>query len=545
MKNMSVRLTVKDEGYDVYAPMEGQTWGYRYGPSIMVYDDRRADAWFASPGALGEADWFTYRRTEDGGKTWSDEKVVLTPTADSMDLFSVCDPAVIRFGGYYYIGYTSTIFTQGGGVCNNGFVARSKNPDGPFEKWTGDGWGEQRMTEDGELRWMGKPAPIIYFDGEWKAWGEGEFSFVVSNGVLYIYYTKTSNRADGSRYSRTMVATADAPDENWPAHIRQRGVAAERSGGGHDSFDVVYSDEYGKFIAISTDKRFTEDSMLAIYESDNGLRFRRCNELRANVGWMCHNSGISGDELHHVKAGDLKLLGYAYGNKWGFWGTRFHEYSLSKYYGSYSENDIKSVARQVVPKPRREPFSINLMPSVTPPRFYRMREGEELDLGFIWLDSAYSHHKAENVTIDNYDRGTVEINGTHVTAKNVGYTFADAKTPDGVTAEILIYVYPKDFDFSEDGKYPVSVGAVQETYRLNLKENELKQIRVLIQYSNGSWKETGDAADGVVYFGYNEDLISVDRNGMIRTKGAVGETRVTASVGSFEVTYRIKINKQL
>ena len=401
------------------------------------------------------------------------------------------------------------------------------------------------MTEDGELRWMGKPAPVIYFDGDRAAWGEGEFSFVVSNGVLYIYYTKTSKRQNGERYSYTMVATADASDPDWPAHIRQRGVAAVRSGGGNDSFDVVFSDELGKFIAISTDRRFTKDSVLAIYESDNGLRFRRCNELRVNVGWMCHNSGIAGDELHHVKKGDLKLLGYAYGDKWGFWGTRFHEYTLSKYNGFYSEADKPAVERAVVPKPKREPFSINLMPSVTPPRFYRMREGEELDLDFIRLDSAYSHYKAENVTIGNYDRSVIEAEGTHIKAKKVGYTYADADAGDGITAEILIYVYPAGFDFSEDGKYPVSVGAVQETYRLNLKENELKQIRVLIQYSNGSWKETGDAADGVVYFGYNEDLISVDRNGMIRTKGAVGETRVTASVGSFEVTYRIKINKQL
>ncbi|MBR4256583.1 MAG: hypothetical protein IKQ18_05410, partial [Clostridia bacterium] len=363
MKNMGIKIVLKDEGYDVYAPMEGQTWGYRYGPSIMCYDDKRADAWFASPGALGEADWFTYRHTEDGGKTWSDEKVVLTPTADSMDLFSVCDPAVIKFGGWYYIGYTSTIFTDNGGVCNNGFVARSKNPDGPFEKWTGDGWGEQRITADGELKWMGKPAPIIYFDGEWSAWGMGEFSFVVSNDVLYIYYTKTSRRADGGRISQTLVATADATDENWPGKIRQRGVAAERSSGGNDSFDVVYSDEYGKFIAISTDRRFTRDSMLAIYESNNGLRFRRCNELRTNVGFMCHNSGISGDELHHVKKNDLKLLGYAYGDKWGFWGTRFHEYTVQKHYGFYSEADKPAVERPVVPKPKREPFAINVMPN--------------------------------------------------------------------------------------------------------------------------------------------------------------------------------------
>lgn len=543
MKNMGIKLVVKDEGYDIYAPMEHQTWGYRYGPSIMVYDDRRADAWFASPGALGEADWFTYRHTEDGGKTWTDEKVVLTPTADSMDLFSVCDPAVVKFGGYYYIGYTSTIFVEGGGVCNNAFVARSKNPDGPFEKWTGDGWGEQRTTTDGILKWMGKPAPIIYFDGDSAAWGEGEPSFVVLNDVLYIYYTKTSKRADGSRISQTLVATADATDENWPANIRQRGVAAERSGGGNDSFDVVYSEEFGKFIAISTDLRFTKDSMLAIYESNNGLRFRRCCELRDKIGYMCHNSGISGDELHHIKKNDLKLLGYAYGDKWGFWGTRFHEYDVVKHYGKYSELDKNAVERPVIPKPKREPFPINVMPEITPPRFCKLHKGESKEINFIWLDSAYKHYKVDKISFSNYDKDIIDIDGMTVKAKRVGYTYANAKTPDGFDAEILIYVYPEDFDFSEENKYPVSVMPVQDAYKITLKENELKQLRVIVQYSNGTWAETGKAADGVVFYGYNGDLISIDENGLVRAKNTPGTTTVTVGMGAFEVKYKVKITK--
>ena len=544
MKNMSIRLVVKDEGYDVYAPMEGQTWGYRYGPSIMVYDDRRADAWFASPGALGEADWFTYRHTEDGGKTWSDEVVVLTPTADSMDLFSVCDPAVIKFGGYYYIGYTSTIFTEGGGVCNNGFVARSKNPDGPFEKWTGDGWGEQRSTEDGELRWMGKPAPVIYFDGDSAAWGEGEFSFVLVNDVLYIYYTKTSVREDGKRYSRTMVATADATDPDWPANIRQRGVAAERTSTGNDSFDVVYSDEFGKFIAISTDKRFTADSMLAIYESDNGLRFRRCNELREKLGYMCHNSGIAGDEHHHVKKGDLHLLGYAYGNKWGFWGTRFHEYSIKKSNAFYSETDKKSEERPVVPKPRKALHSITVMPKTMPPRYYRLREGECVDVQIVSFDSTYTASPSGPVRFGNYDGSVVKIDGLTVTGLHTGYTFADVTAEDGRSAEVLFYVYPAGFDFSEEGKYPVSVQPVKDEYRIGLEEYERKQLRVIVQYSNGTWAETGKASDGVAFSGYNEELISVSENGMITTKGQTGNTRVTVSVGDLSVTYKIKISKR-
>ena len=51
MKNMKkhFRLRLPDEGCDIYAPCEGMTWSYRYGPSIMVRDGI-CEAWFASPG---------------------------------------------------------------------------------------------------------------------------------------------------------------------------------------------------------------------------------------------------------------------------------------------------------------------------------------------------------------------------------------------------------------------------------------------------------------------------------------------------------------
>ena len=64
------KLCLPDEGMDIYAPCEGMGWGYRYGPSIMVHDGI-CEAWFASPGAAGEADWFTYKKSLDGGKTWT------------------------------------------------------------------------------------------------------------------------------------------------------------------------------------------------------------------------------------------------------------------------------------------------------------------------------------------------------------------------------------------------------------------------------------------------------------------------------------------
>lgn len=79
MKDKHFKLILEDEGMDVYMPRDTQDWGYRYGPSIMVHDGI-AEAWFATPGDGYEADWFSYRRSEDGGKTWSYEKVMMAPT---------------------------------------------------------------------------------------------------------------------------------------------------------------------------------------------------------------------------------------------------------------------------------------------------------------------------------------------------------------------------------------------------------------------------------------------------------------------------------
>ena len=54
------KLQIPDAGMDVYMPRETQSWGYRYGPSIMVEGDV-CRTWLASPGDCFEADWFTYR----------------------------------------------------------------------------------------------------------------------------------------------------------------------------------------------------------------------------------------------------------------------------------------------------------------------------------------------------------------------------------------------------------------------------------------------------------------------------------------------------
>lgn len=166
-----IQIDTLDEGFDTFQPVgfEGYA-GYRYGPSMILNSSGSLDVWSASNGPGDFIDIVNYKRYSADFKTSTKEVTALTPTAESYDCEDVpcaCDPGVIKFGGWYYIGYST----------NHTCVARSRNPEGPFtEKWTGDGWGVL-------------PAPIIIYDGTPGYFGAAEPSFVVMGDTLYIYYT--------------------------------------------------------------------------------------------------------------------------------------------------------------------------------------------------------------------------------------------------------------------------------------------------------------------------------------------------------------------
>ncbi len=549
MKNKHLRLRLVDDGCDVFAPREGKTWGYRYGPSIIQYGDGRIDAWFASPGGCGvEADWFTYRHSDDDGATWTDEKVVMYPTPDSMDLFSVCDPAVIIMDGWYYMGYTSTIFVDGGGVCNNAFVARSRRPDGPWYKWTGTGWGEERETIDdnGEpatLHWQGLPAPIIYYDEPWQNWGAGEPSFVRVGDTLYMYYTWTSKDKDGNPFSQTRVATADlTAGDNWPATLTPRGIAIRRPGGGCDSCDVVYVDEAEKFLILCTDKRFTTDSRLAVYESDDGLTFTRVCEVRTNVGEKCHNCGIAGGPDRHVSLHDKIAVAYAYGSQWGYWGTRFQKAVLDLVdEPDFSDADKPSAAWPVQAWPMPEkPWPIHI---TTKPHYHVRKVSQgAFDVDLKWLDTAYNVNTcpADEVSVAAYDPTVVRFDGLTCTPLRPGYTYAVAHW-QGHTVEFPVFVPTEDTpDRDPKTRKLVRFTPQVAEYTLYLAEKEVKQVRGCGVYSDGSWFEVYKPEAGVTLSGYDETLLAAGPEATF-TALAVGSTPLTVSCQGLSFTVQVNI----
>ena len=305
-ETISLKVEAVNEGNVIFHTSQGF---YRYGPSIMEYEDGSMDMWMSSPGNSGSQwDWITYRHSDDG-VNWSSEQIVLRPTPGSKDQCSVCDPGVIYFNGYYYLAYTGTDYYEGKGSYNMAFVSRSENPYGPFEKWNGSGWG-------------GNPEPFIYYDGGKDNWGIGEVSFVIYENDLCIYYTYIDIRD-----SYIGLYKADLVD-NWPGLLRDKGPVLYSAD--HDSVEIVYDENLDIFLAFTMEGRMMEGSRLVLYESNNGKDFHKTNSTKEYIEDHAHNLGIAKSSEGFVDTSKELLIGYAYGPDWGRWDLKVQNLKVTQ-----------------------------------------------------------------------------------------------------------------------------------------------------------------------------------------------------------------------
>ncbi|MBE7067187.1 MAG: hypothetical protein E7385_06515 [Ruminococcaceae bacterium] len=544
--NTHVTFTVDEEGFNVYAPYEGKG-GYRYGPSIMYYPDGSVDAWFASKGISGEWDWFTYKHSDDGGKTWSDEKVMLQPTGGSYDQNSVCDPGVIYFNGYYYIGYTSTAEDVG---LNNIFVARSENPDGPFEKWNGKGWG-------------GNPAPIIYFDEYDTYWGAGEPSFVVLEDTLYIYYTWICPEGD-----LMMVATADATSENWPATMEVQGVAHKRLGNfREDSCDVVYIEDLGKFVAFSTYERFTEDSGICVLESNDGIHFTQTDIIRTGTMQNLHNIGIAKRSDGHIQLDDeICFVGYAYGEgrSWAKWATRFQNITIKYYEGDIKQTDVNGKGIPADEYFLTVPENLKTIGITTKgvDRSVNICEEFQSTIKLFTVSEIMKLKELEdikNVKITGYDSSIISVKGLEITAISPGTTHLLIQYKDFYTT-VTVNVYD-DVLYEISNTIIESFTPINENITIELNPSDgfthIKQIRGYVVFRNHSWGEAFNRPASefpnksspkvprekfeMTFEVADPEIVSVDSRGRVFPK-ALGTTKVTVTITgglSFTVTVNV------
>ncbi len=533
-------VSVLDTGYDIYKRVRGNEYGYRYGCTYLYNDDGSVDAYFACIGIVNEQlgmnewDWISYRHSPDGGKTWEPERVVLTPTHGSQDSYSLCDPGVAYFGGYYYLAYTSTMNSLG--MCNNIYIARSKNPDGPFEKWNGSGWGGY------------DPQPIFYYDESYETFGIGEPSLVELNGTLYIYYTSMSPAGD-----YTMVATADATDENWPLTLVNHGVATTGRSI-TDSLDVKYVEEWGKFIAVAAGDRMQASSWLGLYESTDGLHFELVDCARENTYGFMHNVGISSRPNGHIKlAEDAALLCviYAYGEGWGTWNTRSQPISLAL----AEENDM--VSERMKACLADEGLRDTLLP-VAQRHVTMLRTDEDVytvtadtaqfRIRLYQFDTYFNRSELRRGSTDGveflvYDESVVTIDGANLlaTVKGVGTTAVAVRY--GGATQIFHVTVTEEALGTGNASTLISVEPIHD-YTVYIGEQLWRhpQIRVALRYGDGSYKEAlvEDVGLSVTYTGYDKSIISVDAQGNV-TALAIGETEVTVTVKGKSCTVKVTV----
>lgn len=534
-----INLSLKpDTGYDIFVPYK-TSYSYRYGPSIIVNEDGSIDSYYAGLGSQGsgslhfgggykEWDHITYTHITPEGEILP-EKTVLQPTPDSYDFLSCCDPGAVYFNGYYYIGYTSTIHRTG--LCNNVFVARSKNPDGPYEKWNGSGWG-------------GDASPIMMYDGSNLLWGEGEPAFVELDGTLYIYYT-----LKGQHGFKTMVATADSTDENWPLTLVKRGAALEQ-GNAQSGADFKYVESQRKFVGIAVENSFQENSCIRIFESLDGITYTETQKIYENVYKYAHNIGISGDKYGHIKDQDNVYIAYAYADapqseNWGQWATYMMEVDITVSKNALTTdsgvNEFHQFDTQEVGEWRTIAVS-NL------PHHFNLNVDTSSEVKIYRINSRYNRKVVEDaslVTFEIEDEDIVSIDGFTINAKAVGKTNITA-TYDGYSITFPVNVHPEDIDVADPEI--TEFRAVHDVYTVGAGEHYPHQIRAYISLNGIKWGEAfNDTASNAVfhrddypitYTVADPSVLYVDENGMVYGHKA-GETTVTLTMGEWSYTVKV------
>ncbi len=513
-----VRIRLKDNGRDVFALWGWGVPDYRYGPAIMLDDDGGIDAWFASPGdGKKEYDWITYRHSDDGGQTWGKEKVVLAPTPGTADYKSVCDPDVFFHDGYYYLGYTGTI--DGEGLRNNVFLARSKNPDGPYEKWNGSGWG-------------GMPVPIVYYNGVDIGWGVGEPSFVVVKDKVYVYNTLDSFSEIYGWVRATQVRTADITDPMWPGKLSFEGTSIYRNDctdsknytyEDSDSWDVAYLEDSHKFIALCTNRRFKEDSCLLYYESYDGISFDRVSELNTNVFTGCHNCGIMSDANGHIKKGDKTLLGYAYSgtgfSRWGAWSTRFVPIEID-YTDRVDrvEDDADNLKEALVIDDSliaEDPIML------TCDQLTYMGRVDQPIAPKYYLINQYRNRTAvssKEITIEKYEPDVVRVteDGQFIPLRE-GMTIVGIEY-NGLRRDICIHVMPEEYDDSQIRRfYPIC-----QTYDIKMNEPIILKVRPMAIFGDYDIRELSGyelKAYDIRFKSSNPYACTIDEDGTVTPVG--------------------------
>ena len=529
-------------GWDIYPG-----GGCRFGATMFINDDGTIDAWMAglSDDGSQESDWAYYRKTYDGGISWTADVAALRPTYGTSDWRWTCDPGVIKIGDYYYCGYTSISWSDG--LDNNMFVARSKDPTDFFdEKWDGEGWSD-------------KPEPAIAFDGEYSKWGTGEPCFILKDGTIYCYVTW---KAD---YNSARVYTAPADDPNWPGKLTFAGTAYVCDYE-EDSCDAKYIDAYGMYMAVAAAARFSDNSYIRVHTSYDGITFREENIIKSDNAILLkqiHNMGISARSDGHIDITKQNYISYAYAasdSMWGNWHTRLAPVT---WLGSDSYGRESGVIRSSFPSTtdyihsfevvRIIPTQLLGISSARKNYSFRVRmryaNGTEKDATAEQLAEIVYQYDSEAVTVDPVKLSVTVKDYSKVTIVKLMYK--------GVYATISLYPEVYAENTSPSIFYPESKTVTLD--RLNMLKqpafiatdgigNYLHLWGKRTSYSEASqWLWINHCVSEwqkyVNFTGWDADVIGLDPITGVITPKAPGITTVTAEYCGMTASYTVIVDE--
>ena len=179
------------------------------------------------------------------------------------------------------------------------------------------------------------------------------------------------------------------------------------------------------------------------------------------------------------------------------------------------------------------------------PHFHRFRVGETVEPPMMTGDVTYAmRHVEGKVTFYGYDPAIISIENGKITTLAEGYTYVRADY-NGLFCEFLIYVDNSRPHMAPDWKpHPekevVDFIPLITAYQTSLSKREMKQLRGLATYADGTWFELcGD--DGVTYENHAPDLFEIRADGNVLPTGQLGEGRVTLACGDlyFDVSVTV------
>ena len=176
-------------------------------------------------------------------------------------------------------------------------------------------------------------------------------------------------------------------------------------------------DAYGRFVAVFAEKRFTDDSYVAVWESFDGLTFRRSGFVQENTCKKLHNCGISGRADGHIGKGDPVYLGYAYAGadttgSWGKWATRLHKVTLSL--ADAPMEDLSTLTHsEAVVTPRKTSVLPQILTVKAEHLSYTISKSEQ-----IWIMAFDADGLCfpilTGLCFDGYDTSVIRIVGTRI-----------------------------------------------------------------------------------------------------------------------------------